>query len=607
MGRPVWTSTMLGIQLSLSTIILLFAISLASAKNYKCVTEDGEDCQCIFPFSYGGVSYTDCTDVDESNLWCATSLDDNGEYLDYGWCKERETETEEKETREKTVDVCAGQCEKANQQCQVEAGQPVCKCLDGYVDENNDGHCKCVRDWVTLGTRGDLCTTCPRGFELKTWQHKTSKKQKQWCHREARECNPDSQELNDNYPNVQRIGQGYNILLGNLLELPALDSLGHNGFRGLHKRIFNPYSVDYADSRDDCKINGYILDKSRNCRATLKTTVFSNSKQVVEKIEEKVKTGETVEEFTFSVSEGENSQFSNSVSFGSSFSQSADTTTGSSSNHCVDESESQSTETGKTVEKSSSSETSKSFEETQSESVNIETSESDTRTSSSSREQSSSSTTEVGAEVSVSASLFGVTASASASTSYSNTQSSSSTYSNENSKTDSFTNTASNQKTISTNICSEGSQSSTNTAGKEAMKDQNNEYNSGSTFEKSFEIPGDARSVDHSTAVAESEEFFQEYSGSISHTEASCMKFSARLNDNSPPAFTKDFKDIIREMDSLTEELWDSNIETKKLDNGKLISRKNGKNDDALFQKFIENFGTHYIQKAVMGGIQRLS
>merc|ERR1719411_95471 len=142
------------------------------------------------------------------------------------------------------------------------------------------------------------------------------------------------------------------------------------------------------------------------------------------------------------------------------------------------------------------------------------------------------------------------------------------------------------------------------------MKVQKNEYNEGSSFEKSFEIPGDARSVVHSTAVAESEEFFQKYSGSISHTEASCEKFSARLNDNSPPAFSKDFKDMIREMDSLTEELWDSNIETKKLDNGKLISRKNEKNEkkfDVMFEKFIENFGTHYIQKAVMGGIQRLS
>merc|ERR1712173_402775 len=102
-------------------------------------------------------------------------------------------------------------------------------------------------------------------------------------------------------------------------------------------------------------------------------------------------------------------------------------------------------------------------------------------------------------------------------------------------------------------------------------RDQSNEYNSGSTFEKSFEIPGDSRSASHSKAVAETEEFFQEFSGSISHTEASCVKFSARLNDYSPPAFT-----------------WDSNIETKKLDSGKLISWKNEKNEkkfDALFEK----------------------
>merc|ERR1711936_398398 len=310
MGRPVWTSTMLGLQLS--PILLLLAVSLTSAQNYKCVTEDNEDCRCIFPFKYEGVSYTECTDVDSDSLWCATSLNDNGEYLTYGFCKENEAAE---------VDVCAGQCQKANEECRVEGGKAVCRCLDGYIDENNDGNCKCVRDWVSGGTRGDICNTCPRGFQLKTWQHKTTKKRKQWCHREATECNPDSGELNENYPNVQRIGQGYNILIGNLLELPALDSLGHNGFRELHKRIFNPYSVNYDDSRDDCKINGYILDKSRNCRATLKTTVFSNSNQVIEKIAEKVKTGETVEEFTFSVSEGENAQFSNSVSFGAGFSQ----------------------------------------------------------------------------------------------------------------------------------------------------------------------------------------------------------------------------------------------------------------------------------------------
>merc|ERR1712088_851214 len=155
-----------------------------------------------------------------------------------------------------------------------------------------------------------------------------------------------------------------------------------------------------------------------------------------------------------------------------------------------------------------------------------------------------------------------------------------------------FTDTASKQKSITTNICNEGSESSSNSNGQESNRDQSNERNTGTTFDKSFEIPGDSRSVSNSKAVSETDEFFQEFSGSISHTEASCVKYSASLNDNSPPAFSSDFKDIIREMDSLTEELWDSNIETKKLNNGKLISRKNEKNEkkfDALFSKFIEN------------------
>merc|ERR550525_818661 len=630
----------------LSALVLAICL-LNSAQAYRCMTQEDEDCQCIFPFKADGTSYETCVDpFNEGGVWCATAIQSDGEYSDYGWCVEdlppveHATSRTETETVTTTEDVCAGQCEKPNQRCEVESGQAVCKCLEGYFDEKNDGNlCKCVRDWTntgTFGTRGDICTSCPRGFELKTWKHNTSGKKKQWCHKEARECDPDSGEENQNYPNVRRIGQGYNILVGNLLELPALDLPGHNGLRGLHKRIFNPYSIDIADSRDECKVNGYIFDRSKNCRASLKTTVFSNSKQVVEKIEEKVQTGQTVEEFTFSVSEGENAQFSNSVSFGSSFSQSADSTTGSSSNHCVDESTSSSTETGKTVEQSKTAEKSGSFEESQSRSQSTESSTSDTQTRSTSSEQSSSTTKEKSVEATAGFSALGFSASVTAKTGRTDTNSSSSTQSAENSNTKSFTqgsqsergysrsesksdsstnsdtvsNTASNQKSISTNICSEGSESSTNTKGQESNRDQSNERNTGTTFDKSFEIPGDSRSVAHSVAVAETDEFFQETSGSISHTEASCVKYSARLNDNSPPAFSSDFKDIIREMDSLTEELWDSNIETKKLYNGKLISWKNEDNEkefDLLFSKFIENFGTHYIQKAVMGGIQRIS
>ena len=549
-------------------------------------------------------------------------------------------ESTEVETETEPVDVCAGQCEKANQRCEVESGKAVCRCLEGYLDgESGDGsQCKCVRDWDGSGslTRGHICNSCPRGFELKAWQHGTTNKKKQWCHKEARECNPDSGEENEHYPNIERIGRGYNIIVGNLLELPARDTQGHKGFRGLHKNIFNPYSVDIDDSRDQCKVNGYILDRSKNCAASLKTKIFSNSRQVMETIAEKVQTGQTVEEFTFSVSEGENAQFSNSVSFGSSFSQSSDSTTGSSSNHCVDESTSESTERGKTVEKSKTAEKSKSFEATTSQSQSTEESNSDTETRSTSSEQSTSETSETNWSVSASGGAFGFSASAGAGGSESETTSKTNTNSNEKSSTktstrgsessygltsssgssdsstnsDSFTNTASKQKSITTNICNEGSESSSNSNGQESNRDQSNERNTGTTFDKSFEIPGDSRSVSNSKAVSETDEFFQEFSGSISHTEASCVKYSASLNDNSPPAFSSDFKDIIREMDALTEELWDSNIETKKLNNGKLISRKNEKNEkkfDALFSKFIENFGTHYIQKAVMGGMQRIS
>ena len=70
----------------------------------------------------------------------------------------------------------------------------------------------------------------------------------------------DSEELNENF--------------GNLLELPALDGpwLRIRGYST------STASVDITDSRD-----GYILDGSKNCRASLKTRVFSNSEQVNQK------------------------------------------------------------------------------------------------------------------------------------------------------------------------------------------------------------------------------------------------------------------------------------------------------------------------------------
>merc|ERR1712241_346438 len=238
----VWTATMSWKHIALSLSALALAVSLTSAQTYEGVGADENPCKCVFPFKYNGVTYNTCTMDGEEALWCATGTNADGEYVgDYGWCYEVETEPE-------PVDPCAGQCERPNQRCEVESGQPVCRCLEGYLDgESGDGsQCKCVRDWDGSGsiTRGHICNSCPRGFELKSWQHETTNKKKQWCHKEERECSPDSGEENQHYPNIERIGRGYNIVIGNLLELPARDTLGHKGFRGLHKNIFNPYSVD---------------------------------------------------------------------------------------------------------------------------------------------------------------------------------------------------------------------------------------------------------------------------------------------------------------------------------------------------------------------------
>merc|ERR1711936_539522 len=244
-----------------------------------------------------------------------------------------------------------GKCGKANQKCsprylrstlKTRSGMAVCECLEGYLDQSSDGSgCQCVTDWsgegVDMGTGGEHCqpNDCTVGYEYKEWRDKETKKEKVWCHREMAECDPAFHDRDPDLPNIDGIGKGYNILVGNLLEIPKDDILGHEGFKGLHKQIFSPYSVSVRD-RERCKVNGYEIDISKNCRASLKTTIFTSSSQVRENIEEKVNTG------------------------------------GTTSNHCVDKSVSQSTDRGTSVDNSKTSEQSTTFEVSQSESRNEE-------------------------------------------------------------------------------------------------------------------------------------------------------------------------------------------------------------------------------------------
>jgi len=89
----------------LLTVILAFwiACSLASPRKHKKPkhgrhgkeggNEKGGDCKqtehgkaCTIPFKYKGVSYTECTRIDEPRPWCATSVKSNGEYRTYQYC-----------------------------------------------------------------------------------------------------------------------------------------------------------------------------------------------------------------------------------------------------------------------------------------------------------------------------------------------------------------------------------------------------------------------------------------------------------------------------------------------------------------------------------------
>ena len=61
--------------------ILMF-VSLTSSQSrvpQTCSTTSGNN--CIFPFTYQGVKYYECTYASSSSPWCATAVDMEGEVV----------------------------------------------------------------------------------------------------------------------------------------------------------------------------------------------------------------------------------------------------------------------------------------------------------------------------------------------------------------------------------------------------------------------------------------------------------------------------------------------------------------------------------------------
>merc|ERR1719422_542595 len=52
----------------------------------SCTATSGQ--QCVFPFRYKGVVYTQCTSIDQSQPWCSTSVTASGDHVtgSLGFC-----------------------------------------------------------------------------------------------------------------------------------------------------------------------------------------------------------------------------------------------------------------------------------------------------------------------------------------------------------------------------------------------------------------------------------------------------------------------------------------------------------------------------------------
>ena len=48
-----------------------------------CCTELGKS--CVIPFHYGGINWTTCSSLDTDDPWCATEVDEDGQYIGDNW------------------------------------------------------------------------------------------------------------------------------------------------------------------------------------------------------------------------------------------------------------------------------------------------------------------------------------------------------------------------------------------------------------------------------------------------------------------------------------------------------------------------------------------
>ena len=71
------------------SVIVLQFVYYMPFYTLACMTND-DNSLCVFPFTYSGTTYNECTSADEPEPWCATETSDAGNFIsgEFGFCNE---------------------------------------------------------------------------------------------------------------------------------------------------------------------------------------------------------------------------------------------------------------------------------------------------------------------------------------------------------------------------------------------------------------------------------------------------------------------------------------------------------------------------------------
>lgn len=153
-----------------------------------CHKECDKDCSigtkhepCVFPFIYKGKKYTSCTSVEEHNPWCSTKVDRKGGYMKgySAWCKPGcDGKSNDKKQHGHSLRACV--CQNKKMFCLIYKPADV----HGYKQGHNHGHH--YKEPAITGTNAQLAKELQRYTEeaskLKQWEREHVFQQLNNCH-----------------------------------------------------------------------------------------------------------------------------------------------------------------------------------------------------------------------------------------------------------------------------------------------------------------------------------------------------------------------------------------------------------------------------------------